>query len=53
VLPLEEIRALVNVPSGCGFEDRRDAALLAIFPDTGAPRLGEVRAVPAEANPAE
>jgi site-specific recombinase XerD len=41
VLSLDEIRALIKSAAGRSFEDRRDAAMLSVFFDTGA-RLGEV-----------
>ena len=44
VLSLEEVRALLRTASGRGFEQRRDAALLRLFFDTGA-RLGEVAGI--------
>jgi integrase len=41
VVELNELRRLVSVCAGRGFEDRRDNAILRVFIDTG-PRLGEV-----------
>ena len=38
---LEELKALLTVVSGSGFEDRRDNAILRMFADTGA-RLAEL-----------